>query len=63
MLSSAALDCPSQAKGHFYGCKNLQVDKAEVRSALEVLRQVGEWRGEALEEERMPFLSSLDKWP
>ena len=61
-LFSATLDCPAQAKGHFFGCKNLGVGKEDVRKAVQVISQIGKWRTEPLDTSRMPFLSLLDKW-
>lgn len=57
------MDCPAQAKGHFYGAKNIGVLKQDVTNAVEVVKQIGAWRGEPLDEQRMPFLKVLDSWP
>lgn len=61
-FSSASLSCPAQAKGHFFGCKNLKVSRRSVEQAIEVLRQIGNWIGQPLQDDRMPFLSGLDKF-
>ena len=60
---SASLNCPAQTKGHFFGCRNLGVGKKNVLLAIEVLREMGRWRGEPLVEAAVPFISTVGQWP